>query len=232
MAKSQKKTAAANPEIAGYEFQRTSLLDEALTHPSLSGSHNYQRFEFLGDRVLGLVIATWLLEEYPKEAEGELNRRFTALVRRETLAELSVKLGIAERLQVTPGAEAEGTKTKEAIQADVCESVIGALYLDGGFSAADSFIRKHWKPLIGVGVAVHKDNKTLLQEWCQARAVTLPRYIEIERSGPDHDPIFVIEAVVGGVGDDPVTARASGPAKRLAEQMAAESLYKKLTGEK
>ena len=232
MAKPRHTNTAINPKIAGYEFQRTSLLDEALTHPSLSGSYNYQRFEFLGDRVLGLVIATWLLEEYPKEAEGELNRRFTALVRRETLADLSVKLGIADRLKVTPGAEAEGTKTKEAIQADVCESVIGALYLDGGFPVADTFIRKHWKHLIDTGVSVHKDNKTLLQEWCQARAADLPRYTEIERSGPDHDPIFIIEAVVDGGGNGPVSARASGPAKRLAEQMAAESLYKKLTGEK
>lgn len=228
MARNRKSKMSTDPGIAGYEFECTSLLDEALTHPSLSGSYNYQRFESLGDRVLGLVIATWLLEEYPKEAEGELNRRFTTLVRRETLAALSVKLGIAARLKVTPGAEAEGTRNKEAIQADVCESVIGAVYLDGGFSAADEFIRKHWKKLIGAGVAVHKDNKTLLQEWCQARAVSLPQYVEIERSGPDHDPVFVIEAIVEGHD----SARARGPAKRHAEQMAAESLYKKLTGEK
>lgn len=227
MAKPGKTNTVNNPKIAGYEFQRTSLLDEALTHPSLSGTYNYQRFEFLGDRVLGLVIATWLLEEYPGEAEGKLNRRFTTLVRRETLAELSVKLGIAERLKVTPGAEAEGTKTKEAIQGDVCESVIGALYLDGGYPAADKFIRTHWKPLIDRDFNAHKDNKTQLQEWCQARAIALPRYIEIERIGPDHDPVFIIEAVIDGHG----SAQATGQAKRLAEQMAAESLYIKLTGE-
>lgn len=227
MAITGKKTVADSSEIAGYTFQRTSLLDEALTHPSLSGSYNYQRLEFLGDRVLGLVIATWLLEEYPGEAEGKLNRRFTALVRRETLAQIAVQLGIANRLKVTPGAEVEGTKTKEAVQADVCESVIGALFLDGGFSAADKFIRTHWKPLIGVGVSAHKDNKTQLQEWCQARAVPLPRYVEVERSGPDHDPVFIIEVVVDGYG----STKASGSAKRLAEQLAAESLYSKLTGE-
>jgi len=228
MAKSSKATVADSSEIAGYTFERPSLLDEALTHPSLSGRHNYQRFEFLGDRVLGLVIATWLLEEYPGEAEGKLNRRFTTLVRRETLADIAVKLGIAGRLKVTPGAEAEGTKTKEAIQADVCESVIGALYLDGGFPAANKFIRTHWKPLIGAGYSAHKDNKTQLQEWCQARSVPLPRYVEVERSGPDHDPVFIIEAIVDGHG----SAKASGQAKRLAEQLAAESLYSKLTGEK
>lgn len=228
MAKSSKATVANSSEIAGYTFERSSLLDEALTHPSLSGRYNYQRFEFLGDRVLGLVIATWLLEEYPGEAEGKLNRRFTTLVRRETLADIAVKLGIAGRLKVTPGAEAEGTKTKAAIQADVCESVIGALYLDGGFPAANKFIRTHWKPLIGAGCSAHKDNKTQLQEWCQARSVPLPRYVEVERSGPDHDPVFIIEAIVDGHG----SAKASGQAKRLAEQLAAESLYSKLTGEK
>lgn len=227
MAKPGKTNVAQDAEIAGYKFERISLLDEALTHPSLSGTYNYQRLEFLGDRVLGLVIAAWLLEDYPGEAEGKLNRRFTGLVRRETLADISVKLGIAGRLKVTPGAEAEGTKTKQAIQADVCESVIGALFLDGGFSAADTFIREHWRPLIGAGVSAHKDSKTQLQEWCQARTIPLPRYVEVERSGPDHDPIFIIEAVVEGHG----SAKASGQAKRLAEQLAAESLHKKLTGE-
>lgn len=227
MAKPRTSKPNQNAEIAGYTFERISLLDEALTHPSLSGGYNYQRFEFLGDRVLGLVIATWLLEEFPGEAEGALNRRFTGLVRRETLAEVSVKLGIAKRLKVTPGAEAEGTKTKQAIQADVCESVIGALYLDGGFSAADGFIRTHWKPLIGAGVSAHKDSKTQLQEWCQARTIPLPRYVEVERTGPDHDPVFVIEAIVDGHG----STKATGAAKRLAEQLAAESLFKKLSGE-
>lgn len=227
MAKPKTSKSNQNAEIAGYTFERTSLLDEALTHPSLSGTYNYQRLEFLGDRVLGVVIATWLLEEYPGEAEGALNRRFTGLVRRETLAEISVKLGIEKRLKVTPGAEAEGTKSQKAIQADVCESVIGALYLDGGFSAADTFIRTHWKPLIGAAVRAHKDSKTQLQEWCQARVIALPRYVEVERTGPDHDPVFVIEAIVDGHD----SAKAKGSAKRLAEQLAAESLFKKLTGE-
>lgn len=221
------KTTPDNATIAGYRFKALSLLDEALTHPSLSGSYNYQRLEFLGDRVLGLVIATWLLEEFPRDAEGSLNRRFTALVRRETLAELAVKLKLVARLKLTPGAEAEGTREKEAIQSDVCESVIGAIYLDGGFDAANKFIRTHWKPLIGAGVKAQKDSKTQLQEWCQARALPLPKYVEVGRTGPDHDPVFTIEAVVSGQG----AAVAKGAAKRLAEQLAAEQLYLKLTGD-
>lgn len=221
------KRTSIDAKIAGYEFAATSLLDEALTHPSLSGSYNYQRLEFLGDRVLGLVVATWLLEVHPKDAEGKLNRRFTALVRRETLAEMARKLGLVDRLKLTPGAEAEGTREKEAIQSDVCESIIGAIFLDGGFEAAEAFIRQHWKPLLGAGVKALKDRKTQLQEWCQARAVALPQYREIARSGPDHDPVFTIEAVVDGHG----RAEATGSAKRLAEQLAAERLYKELTGE-
>lgn len=214
-------------ELAGYRFKALSHLDEALTHPSLSGNYNYQRLEFLGDRVLGLVISTWLLEVYPSDAEGSLNRRFTALVRRETLADLAVKLGLVKHLKLTSGAEAEGTRDKEAIQADVCESVIGAIYLDGGFAAANNFIREHWEPLLHTGVQAHKDNKTLLQEWCQARALPLPQYRETDRHGPDHDPVFTIEVAVEGHG----SAAATGTAKRLAEQAAAEQLLKQLSGD-
>lgn len=214
--------------IAGYTFQKPSYLEEALTHPSLSGTHNYQRLEFLGDRVLGLVIATWLLEAYPGEAEGKLNRRFTALVRRETLAEMACKLDLMPALKLTPGAETEGTRDKEAIQADVTEAVIGAMYLDGGFDVASAFIRKHWAPLMKEGPSAFKDAKTLLQEWCQARAVALPQYKLVERTGPDHNPEFTIAAMVDGFGEEIAT----GSAKRQAEQAAAGALLTRLTGEK
>ncbi len=214
--------------IAGYTFEKPSYLEEALTHPSLSGTHNYQRLEFLGDRVLGLVIATWLLESYPGEAEGKLNRRFTALVRRETLAEMACKLGLMSALKLTPGAEAEGTREKEAIQSDVTEAVIGAMYLDGGFDVASAFIRKHWAPLMKEGPSAFKDAKTLLQEWCQARAVALPQYKLVERTGPDHNPEFTIAAMVDGHGEEVAT----GGAKRQAEQAAAGALLARLTGEK
>ena len=213
-------------EIAGYTFKSKALLDEALTHPSLSGSYNYQRLEFLGDRVLGLAISTWLLEEFPRDAEGQLNRRFTALVRKETLAELSRNLKLIDHLKLTPGAEAEGTREKEAIQSDVCESIIGGIYLDAGFDAANVFIRQHWKDLIGAGVRAHKDSKTQLQEWCQARATNTPTYEVVDRTGPDHDPVFTIEVTVEGAG----AAQASGAAKRIAEQAAAEKLLDKLLG--
>lgn len=226
MSKKPSHSNATIKEIAGYRFNSTSLLEEALTHPSLSGTYNYQRLEFLGDRVLGLAISTWLLEEFPRDAEGQLNRRFTALVRKETLAELSRKLKLVDHLKLTPGAEAEGTRDKEAIQSDVCESIIGAIYLDAGFDEANAFIRRHWKDLIGAGVRAHKDSKTQLQEWCQARATSMPKYEVVDRVGPDHDPVFTIEVVVDGEG----SARASGAAKRVAEQAAADKLLIQLTG--
>jgi len=213
--------------IAGYRFNKPSYLQEALTHPSLSGTHNYQRLEFLGDRVLGLVISTWLLEAYPTEAEGKLNRRFTALVRRETLAEMAYRLGFSDALKLTPGAEAEGTRDKEAVQADVTEAVIGAMYLDGGFDVANDFIRKHWAHLMKEGPSAYKDCKTLLQEWCQARGLPLPYYKIVERTGPDHNPEFTIAATVEDHGE----ACATGGAKRQAEQAAAGALLAKLTGE-
>lgn len=226
MTRKAENSASVPKTIAGYTFKSLSLLDEALTHPSLSGSYNYQRLEFLGDRVLGLAISTWLLEEFPRDAEGQLNRRFTALVRKETLAEISRNLKLVDQLKVTPGAEAEGTRDKEAIQSDVCESIIGAIYLDAGFDAANGFIRRHWKDLIGAGVRAHKDSKTQLQEWCQARAASMPTYEVVDRVGPDHDPIFTIEVAVEGKG----SARASGAAKRIAEQAAADRLLTQLTG--
>jgi len=215
-------------ELVGYRFNKPSLLDEALTHPSLSGAYNYQRLEFLGDRVLGLSIATWLLEAYPLEAEGHLNRRFTALVRKETLAKMARQLQIVKAIKLTPGAESEGTREKEAVQADVCEAVIGAMYLDGGYAVADEFIRKHWVPLVNEATEASRDNKTLLQEWCQGRALPLPKYEVIGRSGLDHSPVFTIQVIVEGKG----TAEAEGTAKRLAEQAAAKTLYATLSGEK
>ncbi len=228
MAGKKKEPISIQREIAGYEFTKPSLLEEALTHPSLSGTHNYQRLEFLGDRVLGLAISTWLLEAYPREAEGKLNRRFTALVRKETLAEMSQNLGFSDALKLTPGAEAEGTRTKEAVLADVCEAVIGAMYLDSGFGAAEKFIRTHWAGLIQHGPNAYKDSKTLLQEWCQARGLPLPKYATVDQQGPDHNPVFTIEAAVENNG----SATASGSAKRLAEQAAAEELLTVLTEKK
>ncbi|WP_308909583.1 ribonuclease III [Pseudokordiimonas caeni] len=214
-------------KVAGYTFTKVSFLDEALTHPSLSGSSNYQRLEFLGDRVLGLVIAEWLLELFPGEAEGKINRRFTGLVRRETLADMAETLGLVPLIKLNPGAEQEGTRDKAAIRADITEAVIGALYLDGGFAAAKAFIRKHWKPLLDGVPSAAKDSKTQLQEWAQARSLPLPTYDVVGCDGPDHSPVFTIRAAIDGVGE----AEARGTSKRIAQQAAAEALLETIDGD-
>lgn len=213
-------------EISGYKFTKPSLLTEALTHPSLSGRENYQRLEFLGDRVVGLVISEWLLEKFPHEPEGRLNRRFVSLVRRETLAVMSDVTGFTDELRLTPGAEQEGARSKDAVRADVFEAVIGAMYLDGGFEPVRKFIRKHFENLMQDGPDVSKDPKTRLQEWAQQRSKPLPQYAIVDRTGPDHNPIFTVSATIDGVG----ACEAMGPSKKVAEQTAASNLYEKITG--
>lgn len=213
-----------NGTIGAYIFKNINLLEEALTHPSLANSKHYQRLEFLGDRVLGLIIAERLLKQFPTESEGKLNNRFVSLVRKETLAVVAEQAGLVPLIEMSHGAEAEGTRGKEAIQADVCEAVIGALYLDGGMAAASEFIDLYFSDRMTIGVGAKKDHKTRLQEWTQARALSLPVYTEVNRSGPDHSPTFEIEVSIEGHG----SARANGKNKRDAQQDAAKILYKKL----
>lgn len=211
-------------EIAGYKFTRPSLLDEALSHPSLAGKINYQRLEFLGDRVLALIISTWLLDEYPNEQEGKLNARFTALVRRETLAAVSREAGFVPHIKMAHGAETEDTRNKEAVQSDICEAIIGAMYLDGGIEPVKLFLDKYLRGKLKEGFGATKDYKTQLQEWAQGRAHPLPTYEMVGRSGPDHTPVFTIEVKVGDIG----SASGTGTNKRTAEQSAAQTLLNEL----
>lgn len=210
--------------LLGYSFEQKSLLVQALTHPSLAGEASYQRFEFLGDRVLGLVIATWLFELYSDEDEGHLNRRFSSLVRGETLAEMTVCLTLDKHIRMTPAAQSEDTHKKPAVLADICEAVIGAMYSDGGFKVAEKFIRTNWADMMSQGPSVSKDAKTLLQEWAQKRTLPLPSYNEISRTGPAHLPVFIIEASVEGYG----SAQATGTSKQQAQQEAAKTLLTEL----
>lgn len=211
-------------KIADYEFQKPDLLREALTHPSLDKGESYQRLEFLGDRVLGLVISKTLFEKFPNEAEGKLNRRFSALVRREAVAEVASRLQLDRLILMSEGADAEGSRTKVSVLGDVGEAVIGAIYMDGGFDAASDFVLTHWKPLLDAGAKSVKDAKTELQEWAQARALDLPKYEVISRDGPDHNPVFTIQVVV----EDNGTAQAEASSKRVAEQKAARTLLDQL----
>ena len=174
------------PQIIGYEFARQELLQEALTHPSAlvaerrrgrrrkPAPRGYERLEFLGDRVLGLVIADLLWRRFEGEAEGDLTRRHTHLVRRETLARVAEAIGLGRHLVLSQAEAAAGAAGNPGILADACEALIAAIYLDGGFAAAFAFVRRFWERLIEEMEEPPRDPKTALQEWAQARGLTLP----------------------------------------------------------
>ncbi|MGK2285823.1 ribonuclease III [Pedomonas sp. V897] len=211
----------------GRRFRNAELLVEALTHTSLPG-RNYQRLEFLGDRVLGLIIATWLYERHPNESEGKLNRRFVELVRGQTCARIARDLGVARHIRLERTAREQGVNETVNVLGDVCEALIGALYLDGGMAAARKFVRSAWEPLLTGAATVEKDPKSALQEWAQGRGLPLPAYAIVGRSGPHHAPQFTVEVTVRTL--DPV--QATGKSRQEAEKQAAAALLAKVREEK
>ncbi|MBB4286703.1 ribonuclease-3 [Roseospira goensis] len=226
------RAAAAAPEdtaaleaLLGHRFGNRRLLAQALTHGSVGGGpRSYERLEFLGDRVLSLVIAHLLFDRFPAEAEGSLARRHTALVRGETLARVGRDLGLPGLMRLSRGEEDLGGRDNPALLADVCEAVLGALYLDAGFEATERFVRTRWTPLMGEDPAPPKDAKTTLQEWAQGRGLPLPVYETVATTGPAHAPTFTVAARVEGH----PPAQADGPSKRQAEQRAAALLMDRL----
>jgi ribonuclease-3 len=206
----------------GHDFKRPELLEQALTHVS-SDPDSYERLEFLGDRVLGLVVAEMLLLRYAQEDEGLLTRRLGAAVRAETLTRVARSIDLGTFLRLSRGEEAAGTRANAGILADACEAVIAALYLDGGLGAARTFIAAAWSDILDETPSAPKDPKTELQEWAQGRGLAVPRYLEVSRDGPDHAPTFTVEVDVTGL--PPI--RGTGSSKRLAEQRAAETLLSK-----
>lgn len=223
-------------KIIGYEFVRRELLLEALTHPSALAAERrrdrrrklvkrgYERLEFLGDRVLGLVVADLLWRRFEDEPEGDLTRRHTHLVRREALARVAEAIELGPHLVLSRAEAAAGAAGNPGILADACEALIAAIFVDGGFAAASSFVRRFWEPLIDEMEEPPRDPKTALQEWAQARGLALPAYELVSTSGPDHSPLFTVAASVAG--GDRATATASS--KRLAEARAAASLLDRL----
>lgn len=201
-----------------YVFQDLKILERALTHTSAGAAHDNERLEFLGDRVLGLAMAEMLLNTFSDEDEGAIARRFAELVRAEKLTEIGRAVGIDTALKLS------GAAANDGMVADATEAVIAALYLDGGFSVAAQFIDRHWAPLINRSDAPPQDAKTALQEWSQAKGFGLPKYRDIAREGPDHEPVFTVEVAVTGA--EPV--RAQGTSKRAAEQDAAALLLTQL----
>jgi ribonuclease-3 len=215
-------------ERIGYRFADASLLDSALSHISaLKGARNrvgsYQRLEFLGDHVLGLVISDMLFRAFPRADEGELSRRLADLVRKETCAEIARAIDLGAAIRLGASEANAGARTRPAILADVCEALIGAVYLDGGFAAAEALIGRLWQVRMKTKAEPARDPKTVLQEWAQGRGLPTPAYREIARSGPDHDPQFRVAVQLPHL----APAEGSGRSKRAAEQAAAAAMMKR-----
>ncbi|RBP05162.1 ribonuclease-3 [Roseiarcus fermentans] len=205
----------------GYRFLDPDLATLALTHLSAqaAGGRSYQRLEFLGDRVLGVVVADRLYRSFPSASEGELSMRLAKLVRRETCAAIAAEWDVGPHALLGVGEARGGGRKKAAILSDLCESLIGAVFVDGGFEAARDLIERAWGERLTADAEPARDAKTALQEWAQGRALAAPRYEEAARSGPAHAPLFVMRVAVSGY--EPETGEASS--KRAAEQAAAQA---------
>ncbi|MBM1171341.1 ribonuclease III [Microvirga arabica] len=205
-----------------YRFENPALLDEALTHVSApkADGQSYQRLEFLGDRVLGLAIADLLYRTFPGAPEGELSRRLAELVRRESCAEIAIAWDVGPYLKLGAGEAHAGERRNQTILADVCEAIIGAVFLDGGYDAARSVVERAFQPLLEAPRRPLRDPKSALQEWAQGRGLPPPTYAIVEQTGPDHAPKFRVMVKVKGA----ETEFGLGTSKRIAEQAAARSL--------
>jgi len=223
---SAKADLAAFLERIGYSFTDPNILDEALTHSSLSGGgrRDNQRLEFLGDRVLGLVMAEALLDADPSAVEGKLAPRLNAMVRKETCAEVAADIGLGTVMKLGRSETMSGGRRKLAVLGDGMEALIAAVYIDGGFDVARTMILRLWGDRIATAEDSARDAKTALQEWAQARGLPPPDYVEKDRKGPDHAPLFVV-AVKLQTGEG---AEATARSKRAAQHEAAALLLAEL----
>ncbi len=213
----------------GHRFARPELLMRALTHSSIGSATrpDNQRLEFLGDRVLGLTMAEALFRADRAASEGQLAPRFNALVRKETCADVARQIDLGAVLKLGRSEMMSGGRRKEALLGDAMEAVIAAVYLDAGFEAAQALVLRLWGARIDAVEEDARDPKTSLQEWAQARGLQPPKYVTISREGPDHAPVFTIEAQLANGESE----RATAGAKRQAEQAAARALLARLEGQ-
>jgi ribonuclease-3 len=225
----RKRAVAASvlEKTVGYRFKDRDLLDRSLTHISAlaggSRANSYQRLEFLGDHVLGLVISDMLFRAFPKADEGELSRRLADLVRREACADVARAIELGTALRLGASEANAGGRMRTAILADVCEALVGAVYLDGGYDDAAKLVERLWGERMRAPVRPLRDPKTILQEWAQARGLSTPTYREVERTGPHHDPEFRV--AVDLPSREP--AEGLGRSKRIAEQAAAAAMLER-----
>ncbi|MET0239907.1 MAG: ribonuclease III [Sphingobium sp.] len=201
-----------------------ALYTRALTHGS-SSADNYERLEFLGDRVLGLLVAEWLFELFPGEKEGQLSRRLNTLVTGSVCAEIARETGVPPRIVLGKQARDDGALDSDNVLGDVMEALIGALYVDGGMDAARALVRRLWDSRIRGGAAAPKHPKSELQEWAAANRRKSPVYTVLDRSGPHHALRFRVSVAIANVGD----AEAEGGSKQEAETEAAALLLARLT---
>jgi ribonuclease-3 len=213
---------AALETALGHRFTDRGLLKLALTHASAGANRldDNQRLEFLGDRVLSLIVADLLYKRFPREEEGAMARRHAALVRQEALTDVARRIGLERHLRIGGAEGQKRTREGAGALADACEAVIAALYLDGGLDAARCFVTQAWDAMIAADHKPPRDAKTALQEWAQARGESLPRYAIVGREGPDHEPLFTITVTL----QDGRQATATGANKRAAETAAAATL--------
>lgn len=214
---------SALEERLGYRFKNIALLEQALTHKSFVTGRKHasnQRLEFLGDRVLGLAVAEMLYVTFPGNLEGELSQRHTALVRNETCVEIALLLDLGAHLRLGPSERNSGGERNHSILGDACEAVIGAILLDGGYEPAKEMIARYWRPLMTASPQAPRDAKALLQEWALGRGLPIPNYREVDRSGPDHKPVFRVSLELPGI----LPSEGVGPSKRDAERAAASQM--------
>lgn len=224
-AKAQREGLETIEARIGHVFGDRDLLARALTHPSaLSGpdkrDKSYQRLEFLGDRVLGLAVAAMLFRTMPQEDEGALSRRLSDLVRAETCADIAARLDLGAGVRVGPTESQASVGRRPGVLSDLCEAVIGAIYLDAGWDAAEAFVTRNWRDRLDSGTPVQRDAKSALQEWAQGRGLATPVYRVVERTGPDHAPVFTMAVTIPGIAD----GSGQGAAKRQAEIAAATAV--------
>jgi ribonuclease III len=221
--KASAKAAAAEIEARiGYKFADPSLLATAFTHVSALKSarirgDSYQRLEFLGDQVLGLIVSDMLYRAFPGANEGELSKRLAELVRKESCADVAKSLGLLEGIKLGTVGAAAGARLRKSVLGDICEAVIGAVFLDGGYPAAAQFIERNWTERMRKPQRPLRDPKTVLQEWAQGKGLPTPVYREVERTGPHHDPQFRVAVELPGL----ASAEGLGGSKRAAEKVAA-----------
>lgn len=204
----------------GYQFNNQERLVKALTHSSTGSGTNYERLEFLGDRVVGLVMAHILFEEFPEENEGDLAKRHAALVQGKTLARLAREIDLGASMQLSDAERASGGADNDNILADGMEGLIGALYMDAGLEISHKILKTLYGDSVYVMLKPPQDPKTALQEWAQARSLPLPNYELVGKEGPDHAPTFAVRVSVQGY--PPWTCQ--GPSRRVTEKQAAGML--------